>query len=67
MDCKNSMNSHDMTNSKMSSCMMLKETQVPGMAYVPWQRWGELYRPDKALHCGTLFAVLDKPFRGGCR
>lgn len=40
--------------------------QVVGMAYVPWQRWGDLYEPGKALQCGTLFAVLNMPFIG-CR
>lgn len=40
--------------------------QVVGMAYVPWQNWGDLYEPAKALQCGTLFAVLNKPFIG-CR
>lgn len=40
--------------------------QVVGMAYVPWQRWGELYEPCKALKCGTLFPVLYMPFVG-CR
>ncbi len=37
------------------------------MAYVPWQRWGDYYDPCKAFMRGTLFAVLDKPFKGGCR
>ncbi len=39
--------------------------QVPGMAYVPWQRWKETYAPCNALQRGTLFPVLDKPFKGG--
>lgn len=39
--------------------------QVPGMAYVPWQRWGDYYDPGKAFMRGTMFAVLDKPFTGG--
>jgi len=39
--------------------------QSPTMAYVPWQRWGDLYEPCKALTKGTLFVVLDRPFRGG--
>jgi hypothetical protein len=39
--------------------------QVPGMAYVPWQHWGEVYEPCKALERGTLYPVLDKPFKGG--
>lgn len=38
------------------------------MAYVPWQRWGNLYCACKALQAGTVFEELDKPFlgRGGC-
>lgn len=36
----------------------------PAMAYVPWQKWDELYDPCKALECGTLFPVLNKPFTG---
>lgn len=39
--------------------------QVPGMAYVPWQHWGDYYDPGKAFMRGTMFAVLDKPFTGG--
>lgn len=34
------------------------------MAYVPWQRWGEVYDPEKALCRGTLFPALDLPFTG---
>lgn len=41
--------------------------QVPGMTYVPWQYWGNIYEPCKALARGTLFEVLDKPFLGGCK
>lgn len=38
------------------------------MAYVPWQRWGNLFEPCKALQCGTIFEDLSKPFygKGGC-
>lgn len=38
------------------------------MAYVPWQEWRALYEAEKALHCGTIFEELNKPFRGigGC-
>ena len=36
------------------------------MAYVPWQIWNETYELDKALHTGTLFPCLDKPFMGRC-
>ena len=37
------------------------------MAYVPWQNFGEVYEPDKALRIGTVFPELNKPFKGrGC-
>ena len=38
------------------------------MAYVPWQEWRNLYAAEKALHRGTIFEDLDKPFsgKGGC-
>lgn len=51
-----------MTNDNSSQKMVL------AMAYVPWQRWGNLYDLDQALMAGTIFADLNKPFRGtgGC-
>ncbi|WP_243002528.1 MULTISPECIES: spore coat associated protein CotJA [Lachnospiraceae] len=38
------------------------------MAYVPWQKWRNLYEPCKGLQRGTIFEDLSKPFhgRGGC-
>ena len=40
---------------------------VVAMAYVPWQYFGEVYEPDKALRIGTIFPELNKPFIGrGC-
>ena len=36
------------------------------MAYVPWQTWNKTYELDKALHIGTLFPCLNKPFMGRC-
>lgn len=35
-----------------------------GMAYVPWQTWGDLYPPEKALCEGTIFADLNQIFCG---
>ena len=35
------------------------------MAYVPYQRFENLYGAEKALSRGTLFACLDLPFCGG--
>lgn len=37
-----------------------------GMAYVPWQKFDKTYDPMKALHAGTIFPELDKPFTGKC-
>lgn len=43
----------------------LPKDPVPGMAYVPFQQWGEELHPmERALDAGTLFPVLDKPFYG---
>lgn len=38
----------------------------PGMAYVPYQQWGEVYPEDEAFSRGTMFPQLDYPFEGGC-
>ncbi|WP_235839217.1 spore coat associated protein CotJA [Clostridium sp. Marseille-P2415] len=38
------------------------------MAYVPWQRWQQVYPVETALGRGTIFPDLDKPFiMEGCR
>lgn len=34
------------------------------MAYVPMQKWTEVYSEPDALCRGTLFPELDKPFYG---
>ena len=34
------------------------------MAYVPWQCWGETYKPAEGWHRGTIFPELDLPFLG---
>ncbi len=36
-----------------------------GMAYVPFQQWGEPFDAETALSRGTLFPELDLPFMGG--
>lgn len=62
-----------MDNSKYSCSMagcqsrMISDDFVVGMAYVPWQKWRNIYEPCKALARGTLFPVLDKPFEKGGR
>ena len=47
-----------------SACDAVDVCRV-GMAYVPMQRWRDIYEPIKALSRGTIFAELDMPFLGG--
>ncbi|MCM1550956.1 MAG: spore coat associated protein CotJA [Clostridium sp.] len=35
-----------------------------GMAYVPWQTWGDLYSPEQGLCEGTIFEELNQIFCG---
>ena len=37
---------------------------VLAMAYILSQVWADTYEPQMALHRGTLFPGLDKPFIG---
>ena len=34
------------------------------MGYVPWQNYSCTYEPAEAMHAGTIFPELDKPFLG---
>lgn len=36
------------------------------MMYVPMQTDTTMFDETKALECGTLFSVLNKPFAGKC-
>ena len=40
------------------------DRMAPGMAFVPWQEWDDIYDMEKALERGTIFEELDKPFLG---
>lgn len=56
-------------DSAMKKDSVIKNTDsLPlAMAYVPWQTWGNLYKPEDGLMQGTIFEELDKPFTGrGC-
>ena len=44
----------------MSSC----QDFALAMAYVPWQKWQNIYEPCRALKNGTIFEELNKPFSG---
>jgi hypothetical protein len=40
-----------------------KDTPL-AMAYVPFQKFGEIYEPEVAFNMGTLYKELNKPFLG---
>lgn len=44
----------------------LPEDTVVAMAYVPFQLNRKTYDAGTALCKGTLFPVLNKPFKGAC-
>ncbi len=44
----------------------LPNCPVVAMAYVPLQTDCEVYSSEKGLSAGTLFPILDKPFKPGC-
>ena len=57
------------------SCQWVRKAEVMSafpenvsvaMAYVPFQRFTEVYSCEKALKQGTIFPCLDKPFMMGC-
>lgn len=41
------------------------DPMVLAMAYVPPQKWQELYEPAEGFTRGTIFRQLDLPFKGG--
>ncbi len=44
---------------------IIEKTDLPlAMAYIPMQKWRDLYEPEVALERGTVFAELDKPWIG---
>lgn len=59
-------------NESESVCKVLCKdslSQMPlAMAYIPWQKWNDIYETCKGFQRGTIFAELDKTFlgRGGC-
>lgn len=45
----------------------LPKDPVLAMAYVPFQKFEDLYAPETAFENGTLFSGLNKPFLGGAK
>ena len=44
----------------------LPANPVAAMLYVPMQNDTTMFDEMKAVECGTLFTVLNKPFAGKC-
>lgn len=40
------------------------DEMMPGMCFVPWQKWEDVYCIEEGLENGTIFAQLNKPFIG---
>lgn len=49
-----------------ASITPLPSNPVVAMLYVPMQIDTTMFDEMKAFECGTLFAVLNKPFAGKC-
>lgn len=56
----------EITNEPACSCRPAQDSCIDtypiAMAYVPMQKWGELYDPMSALSHGTIFRELDLPW-----
>ncbi len=63
-------------HAEQEDCGLLPQPKTPfpadtpvGMAYVPFQLWGDVYEAEEGIARGTMFPALDKPFlaaEGGC-
>ena len=52
-------------NSKVTCCDEAAFKYFPiAMAYVPFQQWRNIYKPECALEKGTIFQELFLPFMG---
>ena len=55
------------TKLNITSCREADTQQVPGMAYVPWQKWSEPFDSEKSLKEGTMFEDLNMKFERGAK
>jgi len=62
MPMLNSKNRTDVSTSPLSP---FPEQTPIGMAYVPYQQWDEIYEASEGFCKGTMFPMLDYPFKGG--
>lgn len=61
MNCNCMSNQHSRQAARQDMCL---DNASLGMAYVPWQTWGNVYDLNRGHEAGTIFPCLDKPFMG---
>ena len=59
------MENHSSCSYKQEKEVLKLDSMPLAMAYVPWQKWQNIYNRQAALKNGTLFEELNKPFKGG--
>lgn len=67
MQNRSVINRSGMSRENDNDCDKMKEHvdhMNPGMSYVPWQKWEEIYDMEKGFERGTIFCQLDKPYTG---
>ena len=57
MNLPNGQQNNDKCNIPKAKCSL-------AMAYVPWQKWENMYDDEMALEMGTAFPSLNLPFCG---
>jgi len=61
---KDNMMNENMIDNKMLRNETIDKIRPLAMAYIPMQKWGPIYDPEKGLKQGTIFPDLDFPFLG---
>ena len=55
---------YEWTRTDKNNLSALPKDTVVAMAYVPFQRDDRLYSNEQGFVSGTMFPVLNKPFKG---
>ena len=55
---------HVEKNEHYDTCDTKEMNYKLGMVYSPYQEWQNIYCTEKGFGKGTIFAELDKPFKG---
>ena len=58
------MENHSSCSYKQEKEVLKLDSMPLAMAYVPWQKWEDIYSPEEGFARGTIFAQLDKSYIG---